>query len=96
MIKFAIFLYKIVDICYNNNKRKIIPHGERNTKMKKVVITIARQYGSGGREIGEKVAELLGIADEGSSLKSELTANGSLEGLVGAVAPVTLGGRDDI
>ncbi len=29
--------------------------------MKKVVITIARQYGSGGREIGEKVAELLGI-----------------------------------
>ena len=29
--------------------------------MKKVVITIARQYGSGGREIGERVAELLGI-----------------------------------
>ena len=28
---------------------------------KKVVITIARQYGSGGREIGERVAELLGI-----------------------------------
>jgi cytidylate kinase len=29
--------------------------------MKKVVITIARQYGSGGREIGERVAELLSI-----------------------------------
>ena len=28
---------------------------------KKVVITIARQYGSGGREIGERVAELLDI-----------------------------------
>lgn len=28
---------------------------------KKVIITIARQYGSGGREIGERVAELLGI-----------------------------------
>ena len=27
----------------------------------KVVITIARQYGSGGREIGERVAELLSI-----------------------------------
>ena len=30
--------------------------------MKKVIITIARQYGSGGREIGERVAEILGIA----------------------------------
>ena len=29
--------------------------------MKNTIITIARQYGSGGREIGEKVAELLGI-----------------------------------
>ncbi len=29
--------------------------------MPKVAITIARQYGSGGREIGERVAELLGI-----------------------------------
>ena len=26
-----------------------------------VVITIARQYGSGGREIGEKLSEMLGI-----------------------------------
>ena len=29
--------------------------------MPKVAITIARQYGSGGREIGERVAELLGV-----------------------------------
>lgn len=28
---------------------------------KKVIVTIARQYGSGGREIGERVAEILGI-----------------------------------
>ena len=28
---------------------------------KKIVITIARQYGSGGREIGELVAKELGI-----------------------------------
>ena len=28
---------------------------------KKVIITIARQYGSGGREIGNRLAELLGI-----------------------------------
>ena len=29
--------------------------------MAKSIITIGRQYGSGGREIGEKVAERLGI-----------------------------------
>ncbi len=28
--------------------------------MKKYVVTIARQYGSGGREVGKKLAELLG------------------------------------
>ena len=28
---------------------------------KKIIITIARQYGSGGREIGERVAKELGI-----------------------------------
>ena len=32
------------------------------------VITIARQYGSGGREIGEKVASLLGIPFYGKEL----------------------------
>ena len=35
---------------------------------KNPVITIARQYGSGGREIGEKVAELLGIKAYGREL----------------------------
>ena len=29
--------------------------------MKKTIITIGRQYGSGGKEIGQKVAEKLGI-----------------------------------
>ena len=29
--------------------------------MEKMIITIGRQYGSGGREIGEKLAELLAI-----------------------------------
>ncbi|MBR7095172.1 MAG: cytidylate kinase family protein, partial [Clostridia bacterium] len=28
---------------------------------KKILVTVARQYGSGGREIGNRVAELLGI-----------------------------------
>ena len=28
---------------------------------KKIIITVARQYGSGGREIGEKIAAELGI-----------------------------------
>ena len=51
--------------------------------MQKVIITIARQYGSGGREIGERVAELLGInkydkefvtlaAEEDDSLSEEV------------------------
>ena len=35
---------------------------------KNPVITIARQYGSGGREIGEKVAEILGIKAYGKEL----------------------------
>ncbi len=29
--------------------------------MKKIIITIGRQFGSGGREVGKRVAELLGI-----------------------------------
>ena len=40
----------------------------RGTMYKNPVITIARQYGSGGREIGEKVAELLGIKAYGKEL----------------------------
>ena len=36
--------------------------------MEKPVITIARQYGSGGREIGEKLAQMLGIKAYGKEL----------------------------
>ena len=35
---------------------------------KNPVITIARQYGSGGREIGEKLAEMLGVKAYGKEL----------------------------
>ena len=28
----------------------------------KIIVTIGRQFGSGGREIGQKLAEMLGIA----------------------------------
>jgi len=47
----------------------------------KIIVTIARQYGSGGREIGEKVAASLGIAFYDKELitlaaqKSGLNAN---------------------
>ena len=42
---------------------------------KKVIITIARQYGSGGREIGEKVAKILGIPLYDKELIREIAAN---------------------
>lgn len=45
---------------------------------KKIVITIARQFGSGGREIGEKVAELLGIPCYDKELIKDAAAKGSL------------------
>ena len=45
---------------------------------KKLVITIARQYGSGGREIGERIAELLGIPIYDKELIKEAAANGNL------------------
>ncbi len=45
---------------------------------KKVVITIARQYGSGGREIGERVAELLGIPIYDKELITDIASKGSL------------------
>ena len=35
---------------------------------KKTIITIGRQYGSGGHEIGEKLAERLGIKFYDNSL----------------------------
>lgn len=45
---------------------------------KKLVITIARQYGSGGREIGERTAKLLGIPLYDKELITDAAANGNL------------------
>jgi len=45
---------------------------------KKIIITIARQYGSGGREIGEKVAELLSIPLYDKELITDAAAKGNL------------------
>lgn len=45
---------------------------------KKIIVTIARQYGSGGREIGEKVAALLGIPLYDKQLITDAAARGNL------------------
>ena len=45
----------------------------------KIIITIARQYGSGGREIGEKVAEKLGIPIFDKELITDAANRGSLD-----------------
>ena len=45
---------------------------------KKIIITIARQFGSGGREIGERVAALLGIPIFDKQLITDAAAKGSL------------------
>lgn len=45
---------------------------------KKIIITIARQYGSGGREIGERVAELLGIPLYDKEIINDAASRGSL------------------
>lgn len=44
----------------------------------KIIITIARQYGSGGREIGEKVAAILGIPLIDKELIKDAAASGEL------------------
>jgi len=46
---------------------------------KKIIITVARQYGSGGREIGERVAELLGIPLYDKEIITDAAAKGSLD-----------------
>ena len=46
---------------------------------KKIIITIARQYGSGGREIGELVAKKLGIPLYDKELITEAASRGSLD-----------------
>lgn len=45
---------------------------------KKLIITIARQYGSGGREIGERVAALLGIPLFDKQLIADAASKGNL------------------
>ena len=45
---------------------------------KHIIITIARQYGSGGREIGQRVAELLGVPLYDKELIKEAASRGSL------------------
>ena len=52
----------------------------------KIIITIARQYGSGGREIGEKVAEKLGIKLYDKELITKAATKGSLDDNVSKMA----------
>ena len=52
---------------------------EEITMAKKIIITIARQYGSGGREIGERVAELLGVPLYDKEIITDAAAKGSLD-----------------
>lgn len=52
----------------------------------KIIITIARQYGSGGREIGEKVAKKLGIPLYDKELITEAATRGSLDENVTKIA----------
>ena len=52
----------------------------------KIIITIARQYGSGGREIGEKVAEKLGIPLYDKVLITEAASRGQLDETVSKLA----------
>ena len=44
---------------------------------KRIVITIDRQYGSGGREIGEKVSRLTGIPLYDDELIKEAASKGN-------------------
>ena len=52
----------------------------------KIIITIARQYGSGGREIGEKVAAKLGIPLYDKLLITEAASRGKLDESVSKMA----------
>ena len=45
---------------------------------KKIIITIARQYGSGGREIGERIGEILGLPVYDKQLITDASAKGKL------------------
>ena len=46
---------------------------------KNIIITVARQYGSGGREIGEKIAKELGIPLYDKELITDAASKGSLD-----------------
>ena len=46
---------------------------------KKIIVTIARQYGSGGREIGERVARELGIPLYDKEIITDAAAKGELD-----------------
>ena len=52
----------------------------------KIVVTIARQYGSGGREIGEKVAKALGIKHYDENLITLAAREGNLDETVASKA----------
>ena len=45
---------------------------------KKVIVTIARQYGSGGREIGERIAQILGVPLIDKELIKDAASKGEL------------------
>lgn len=52
---------------------------KETTMSKKIIITIARQYGSGGREIGERVAALLGIPLYDKEIITDAASKGELD-----------------
>ena len=49
-----------------------------HTMSKKVIVTIARQYGSGGREIGERIAQILGVPLIDKELIKDAASKGEL------------------
>ena len=48
------------------------------TAMKKYVISVGRQFGSGGHDIGKKLAERLGIKFYDKELLGSLTVRGEI------------------
>ena len=52
--------------------------GKEKYMSKKIIITIARQFGSGGREIGEKIAQALGFPLIDKELIKDAASSGEL------------------
>ena len=46
---------------------------------KKVIVTLGRQFGSGGRQLGKRLAELLGIAYYDRELMEEMAKHSGLD-----------------